>query len=143
MYYIFDFLISSQAIVNWLCTPDVAVDNPPPLLELHQLTSIHSHQSGVNSLSIKYCHQPTDGESHKSNLNLTTGGDDNKLSVWDIMVDTSEEGFTKITSKFLCSAIGHSSQITGRLILLGPEGVMNIMLLYILMVSNLFTYSFI
>ncbi|XP_047474856.1 WD repeat-containing protein 6-like isoform X2 [Penaeus chinensis] len=102
-----------KSIVNWLCTPDVAVNNPPPSLELHQLAFIQSHQSGVNSLSINYHSKPTDEKSYRSSLTLATGGDDNKLSVWDVIIYTSEDGFTKIDVQFLCIAIGHASQITG------------------------------
>lgn len=102
-----------KSIVNWLYTPNVAVDNPPPSLELHQLAVVQSHQSGVNSLSINYHGKPTDVESYRSSLTLATGGDDNKLSVWDVIIDTSEDGLTKIAVDFLCCAIGHASQITG------------------------------
>nr|XP_053629192.1 WD repeat-containing protein 6-like isoform X2 [Cherax quadricarinatus] len=77
---------------------------------LRQLCSILAHQSGVNGISFSY---PTNVEISRTvhTITMATGGDDNKLSIWDVLVDVSENTKIKITNK--CNVCGHSAQITG------------------------------
>ncbi|KAK3874778.1 hypothetical protein Pcinc_020314 [Petrolisthes cinctipes] len=115
----------AQNIVDWMKQEKDDDEETHPLApRLHQLASVCVHQSGVNSLAFSEltegtttttttttAHPGTKQRHH--NTIMATGGDDNKLGVWQVMVDTSEKETPTVTVVSLCDAYGHASQITG------------------------------
>lgn len=79
--------------------------NPSQSPQPQQITTVAAHQSGVNSIAFHHC---PDNAMH---ITMATGGDDNKISVWEVLVEISEGVEVLVTH--LCSVFGHASQVSG------------------------------
>nr|XP_045614269.1 WD repeat-containing protein 6-like [Procambarus clarkii] len=98
-----------QSAAKWILDSD----GSPSLPAQHsqQLGCIAAHQSGVNGLCFNY-HNSMRIADAVHTITMATGGDDNKLSVWEVLVDVSRAEKIKISIRNICSVFGHSAQIT-------------------------------
>ncbi|XP_071533185.1 tRNA (34-2'-O)-methyltransferase regulator WDR6 isoform X2 [Panulirus ornatus] len=93
-----------QAVVNWILKSDVT-----PHLQL--IVGVDAHQSGVNGLAFNYHVKAIKEDIY--NITMATGGDDNKLSIWALVVDATKAEKTSISVTNTFNVYGHSAQITG------------------------------
>lgn len=105
----YDYCSFFQAVTKWILESD-ATDCSP---HLQLLERIDAHQSGVNSLALNY-HIKARALDNLYDITMATGGDDNKLSLWAFVVDTSKAEKTNISVTNTCNVFGHSAQITGK-----------------------------
>uniref|UniRef100_A0A0P4W420 tRNA (34-2'-O)-methyltransferase regulator WDR6 n=1 Tax=Scylla olivacea TaxID=85551 RepID=A0A0P4W420_SCYOL len=95
-----------QAVVDWSLSLTALEDlshqphQPPQPLEL---TLVAAHQSGINAIAFHY------NADDPSCIIMATGGDDNTISVWKVVV---VEG-AQVTVIHQCSVVGHASQVSG------------------------------
>ena len=82
--------------------------------EVTKKTHIKAHQSGVNSIAIDVKIQP----GLTSTFRVASGGDDNKISIWEVTSNEAETGELAFVTSRVCDVFGHASQITGKVLII-------------------------
>ncbi|XP_050718661.1 uncharacterized protein LOC126999789 [Eriocheir sinensis] len=98
-----------QDTVEWVSQHTAPQEEATPLShsppQPRQLTTVAAHQSGINSITFHHHRDPT-------RITMATGGDDNKISVWEVVVVEENSGVEVVVTE-RCCVFGHASQVSG------------------------------